>query len=117
MSIIEGIPDSKITRLKKHLLKVEKMTGGKLRQKKRGFSPQCPIYNFAPDTDGNKRSFVGAGISIHYGSWVNKNEVTYNNDLKLYSEGDEYWWKRLTAKDKEAITRYIQQWIKDGKEL
>lgn len=108
-TIIEGIPDSKIKRLKKHLLKAEELTGGKLRQKPREPANECPILNFAP------LKIKGGGKCL-YGIWRSYSWFGCRV-FRLYTKEDSDWWADLKFETQEAITRHIQQWIKEGKKL
>jgi hypothetical protein len=104
---IEGIPEKKLDRLKKHLLKVEKLTGRPLREKPRFDPDDCPIGNFAPDKD--REGFVLENWS---------REVCYVEDwgganlYSIYSGSDTIWWALLPDELKIKATKHIQGWIK-----
>lgn len=108
-TIIEGIPDSKIKRLKKHLLKVEEVSGGELRKTPRHERWECPIANFEPVAYTKERREITCGVS-------NFRTLTMQF-IKVYDSKDTDWWEGLPALTRYVITRHIQQWIKEGKKL
>ncbi|GAG55287.1 unnamed protein product [marine sediment metagenome] len=107
---IEGIPEKKLERLKKHLLKVEGLAGKPLRKTPYTAWTICPITNFAPDYDDRGRNYVGAGLDgyVCYG-----NAGAEAKSRKVYSLPDSLWWGSLSDKQRRQVTKYIQGWIKD----
>jgi hypothetical protein len=108
--IIEGVPNSKLERLKKHLLWIEEQTGGKLRGVPRQDYEECPIFNFAPDKNGEGKEFLDAGMQLYYGGF-NSSEIYPS----VYKKADWLWWENLTKERRLRITEYIQNWIKNGR--
>lgn len=102
--IIRGIPNKRLDRLKKHLLKLEKQTGKPLRRKPRGEPFECPIENFAPSKNRARDKFCGAGfMSVTYGLL----------HYKIYGFSDAAWWCNLAPEPSRQVTKYIMDWIKN----
>lgn len=116
-TIIEGVSDNRIERLKKHMLKVEHLAGKPLREKRRPHVtwPFCPIEYFAPNKDDKGLYFGAVGFChIRYGDYE---DDTCRIHEDVWAEGDTRWWRQLKPDKRKAILNYISQWIKDGKKL
>ena len=118
-TIIEGVPDSRIKRLKKYLLKVEREFGKPLRKTPRFGERDCPISNFQPIV---RRKGAILMADCYAPGLVEARPPNQGNlfpviILKIYDDEDSEWWAGLLLKTRYAITHHIQQWIKDGKKL
>lgn len=114
-TMVKGVPDYKIERLKKHLLKVEKLTGGKLRRTSRGWADNnCPISDFSPNKDGGKRDFMWTGNDgvVTYWGDISDGDV---KDYNIFASSDTKWWDSLKPETRRRITKYISNWIKNEK--
>jgi hypothetical protein len=100
----------RLEKLKKHLLKVEEVTGLPLREKSRFPTVlflKCPIIQFAPE--GNKRT----GILLHTSmEGITYSKVTFPS---IFAEEDTYWWKYLTSSECREYIVAIEEWLKERK--
>jgi hypothetical protein len=104
---IEGIPEKRLDRLKKHLLKAEKLTGKPLRKTPAHHFASCPIGNFAPNKDKDGFPLEAWRGTVEYeGGW----RMKY---YRIYSPNDTLWWTYLPYELKIKVTKYIQGWIKN----
>jgi len=106
------VSQKKLDRLWMHLLKVEELTGGKLREEPDSpDSPStCPIINFSPrkDKHGYKPSnSLGGKLSYHSKNY--QKEIAY----KIHDGSDTNWWMNLTRETKEEITNWVIEKIKE----
>jgi hypothetical protein len=116
--IIEGIPNRKLERLKKHLELVEKKTGMPLRKTPREGLSICPIFNFAPGKDGKGYFFLGATLEGRLGYIKDRERrlfLSCHRDklYEIYEVEDSIWWENRSDKLKRQVTKYIQDWIKN----
>jgi len=105
--IVEGVPNSRLERLKGHLLGLEEATKKPLLKSPRYDGDKCPIGNFAPkkDSEGYKL-FCWREVVIY------EKRGKFNR-YPLYGTEDMKWWLRLPKEPCCKITRYIQEWIKN----
>lgn len=110
MSEVKDIPQEKLDRLWGHLFQIEKKTSKPLRGNPRYRDyTECPLENFAPDTDKAGRCFGGVGMSI----------VVYKSPRKVYrihEYEDSDWWLELPEEKQLAITKWVVQKIKEHNE-
>ena len=88
MSEVEGVPQYKLNRLWKHMLKVEKLTGSRLRKNPRYESHECPIDRFSPSIDKEGNHFTGA---TKYATLEYDNKV-----YEIHPMSDSLWWGYLS---------------------
>jgi hypothetical protein len=99
-------------KLKKHLIKVEEVTGRKLRKTPstdewKNFS-KCPILLFAPDPVKKFGTFKGMsagkfGYCLYYDHFVSP---------AIYKRSSSKWWKELPIEEKNQVITKISGWIK-----
>ena len=120
-TMVKGVPDYKIERLKKHLLKAEKMMGKPLRTTPRYKATLCPINNFEPTSYNEYGERQGGYFESDCTFGVlgirraNSTFYIFAQAVKIYDEKDSWWWESLALKTRCAITKYISNWIKNEK--
>lgn len=116
------VTQDKLDRLWGHFLKLEELTGERLREKPRGKLTDCPILNFAPDKYRDE-SFKGveSGGAVIYGI-VPCEKVTFNilqlfyhpkYTFDIYEYLDSLWWGSLPIYQRRRITRWVENKIKE----
>ena len=108
MSEIKYVRQQRLDKLWKHLLELERATGGKLNEEPRDDFDQCPIENFAPDedADGFLFDYVGSSGNVYY----------WSNTYQIYDWKDSHWWNSLSEAEQDSITEWVMKKIKERDE-
>lgn len=109
---VKGIPQEKLDRLWMHLLKIEELTGRKLRKTSRYTLLDCPIENHTPGRDKEGKVFRHACFSGYLAYGTSCSLYKY----EIYTFEDSEWWGGLNNEYRSAITKWVMKKLKQGNE-